>query len=149
MPALPDEPLVHRSWLTRGIFSPSPTWGLTVPPVWLDTPVTFTRNGPRTEVGGSWEGGTAQSFSSVMAHVEMEESVLLANDIGVPSVGFLKKRHYLVIIPLPADTDDIPKLNDRVSFTDPKGEQFNLAIEGVMVSENDADHLEISTDWWE
>lgn len=147
MPSLPDQPLIHRSWLTRGHFWPSP-WAISPQPLLMDTPVTFSRDG-RRESGGSWESTGPVDFYSTQAHVEIEESSLVSDDIQNAAIGFIKRRTYSVIIAMPVDTDDFPKPHDRVRFIDAKGESFNVAIDTVTMPENMPGHLEVASETWE
>ena len=43
MPALPPAPLVHRSWLVRGLQSPNPKWAKTGHAILYETPLSFKR----------------------------------------------------------------------------------------------------------
>lgn len=145
MPALPDPPLVQRSWLARGEFNPSPRWGRTGHAIMYETQVTFFRRAPAKDQSGGFKGTATADFYTVMAHVELDtESVTEGSITGIVGIG--QRRHYWVQMDLPADTDDIPSKGDRMRFTDATGADIDVAIDEVDIPEGTLDHVEITTE---
>ena len=146
MPALPDPPLVQRSWLARGQFSPTPTWGQSMHAILMETSATFYRNSlTKTEMGG-FAGSNPTAYMTAMVHAELE-------DVGSSDVlmepGPVRKRHYLVMMKMPVDTVDLPHRSDRIRFTDPQGNVIDMPIAQVDAPEGVGDHLELRTEEFE
>lgn len=148
MPALPNPPLVHRSWLVRGLQSPNPKWAKTGHPILHETVLSFARTAYVKDDTGAFKGsGAAAQYLQVEGHCELQVSS--ASVVGDPAVGLVHKRTYDIFIDLPADTDLIPRKGDVVSFTDERGKAISLRVAFVDVAEGWADHLEIETEEFE
>ena len=152
MPAFPEPPLIRRSWLTRAHFSPS-HWAKGGAALLYDTLVTFTRDTLVTDGSGGFAPasgpgpGATAVWAAVPAHVELAvDSGLL---IGEPPVGPIRRRHYLIICDLPADTAQLPKPQDYVAWTDETGVAHKWRVQKADSPEGDADHLEIETESFE
>ena len=143
--SLPPQPTLHRSWLLRGTFSPSP-WGKSMSGLLEETQVAFYRTVTRrTEMGG-WEGtGQPLVFLTAMCHVELEET---EDAITQPSVGLILKRNWFLSMGIPASSDLIPQAGDRIRFNDPAGLPVDLALVKADLPEGVLDHLEMASESW-
>lgn len=140
------QPLLDRSWLRRGLVSPSPTWGLSAPDLWLETQVTFQRNEMVRDAGGGFTTGGPGALAVTMMHVEIriDDSQTLADPLTP-----VARRYYSLIGPVPVDPADMPRKGDVALFTDPAGKPVRALIRTVDMPEGIPDHIEVETDRWE
>jgi hypothetical protein len=143
MPSLPDPPLVHRSWLVRGLQSPNPQWAKTGHAILYETTLAFSRPMYWKDDTGGFKGGDASIYLTVAGHCELE-----SGSSAVPGQIAVERRFYSIIIDLPADRDLVPRTTDTVAFTDQIGRPISLRVAKVDIAEGWADHLEIETEEW-
>jgi len=136
-------PLVHRSWLARGAFSPSPTWGDVTHAIMLESTVAFTRTGLVRDGSGGFMPSPTEAYLTVQAHVEFLES---ANAYMNETVGPARQRVFMVYMDMPADLTDVPKKGDRIAFTDATNVARDIPITKVTNPQGLGEYLVIETE---
>lgn len=140
------QPTLHRSWLLRGNFSPSP-WGRSMSGLLEETEVSFLRFPTSTNALGGEESSTkAAEYLVAQCHVELEE-----NEVKVvePSVGIVMLRNWFLDMAIPGDLTLMPVRGDRVRFTDPTGNVIDTVLVAADTPEGVADHVEMRTESWQ
>lgn len=143
-----------RSWLTRGVFSPSP-WGRIIAPIVAETKVEFYRTDrPKNTMGGFVGGVPGVPYLTAMCHIEIEDRLSSPGNLALVggSVSPTQSRHYVIMLPVEAVTspDQIPVSRDRVHFIDAVGRVIDTPI--MLTPDNPVnaqDHFEIQTEEFE
>lgn len=136
-----NDPL-GRSWVRRGYQNPTPTWGQSVPDLWAETPVVFTRSVQRLNEYGGFEGDVATVIWSTVAHVEL---IQLSNKPFTQdqASGPLVTDSHMIYVAYPIDPLTLPQNGDYASFLDSNGRSVKLRIKEVNSFNGLNDHLEI------
>lgn len=133
---------LDRSWVRRALVSPPP-FGRSLPAVWKETEVTFSRRATSEDEHGGFKGETVVDFLTIYCHVEEQEGAQLVSDEGMLALGPIVRRRYDIICPIPDDVSTVPKRGQIARFLDPIGRAISVPIERVGVPEGLADHLEL------
>ena len=135
---------LSRSWIKRGWANPTSTWGKSVPPVWAETPVVFSRRTKVVNPFGALVGGPETTVLAQNCHCELVE-VRVSYTSKDEQTGTLLQHSWQVYGDMPKDVSTLPREGDFVSFTKVEGIPVDLQIKHVYVNDQLADHFQVET----
>ncbi len=133
------------AWHRKALERPAP-WARAMRPIETETLVTFYRPGASVEDGfGGWSVGEDAQFS-IVVHLEMQRDSQPTGSGGEPG-DTLRKRRWVMYVPLPLDPEMIPRTGDRVAFRDQLDRPYDVPVRTApWVPDGLADHLVVTTE---
>lgn len=138
---------MQRAWATRGLTHP-PHFGRSAPAQWLPSTVRFYR--PRLvddhgQMTADPDLAPPALVLETAAHVEWGGS-------GEPSgpynlgTGTVFRKTLRAVMLIPVEAAEVPRVGDRMEWTDDLGQTFRAAVRNVHSPQNLADHLEVEAE---